>query len=260
MKIAVISGGFDPIHSGHIAYIKNASGFGAKLIVLLNSDEWLIKKKERFFMPFYERKLILENLKYVHKVIAFDDDDLGSCINGLIKVKEMYPEDEIVFCNGGDRDSENIPEMTVQDVNFEFSVGGEDKLNSSSWILKNWAYPMEKRIWGEFYDLFKDNNIKVKELVISPGKGMSFQRHKKRNEFWLVSKGSCDVRHSKSSSEDYLEKRLYKHDYLFILQDEWHQIINPYQETCHIVEIQYGEETNEEDIERLHYYADEKQS
>jgi cytidyltransferase-like protein len=257
MKIAVISGGFDPIHSGHISYIKTASEYGEKLVVLLNSDEWLINKKERFFMPFSERKEIVQNLKFVDKVIGFEDDSIGSCINGLLQLKKDYPDDEIIFCNGGDRNKGNIPEMSVSNVSFEFSVGGNEKLNSSSWILKKWTYPMEERIWGQFFDLFKDENIKVKELVVNPGKGMSFQRHQKRNEFWIVTKGACDVKHSKGSSEEYLEKTLHKHDSLFILQGHWHQIVNPYSEICHIVEIQYGDETSEEDIERLYFY-DEK--
>lgn len=256
MKIAVISGGFDPIHSGHISYIKKASELGEKLVILLNSDEWLIKKKDKFFMPFNERKIILENIKDVSLVIGFEDDEIGSCINGIVDLRDKFPDDEIVFCNGGDRIKENIPEMSVNDVTFEFSVGGGEKINSSSWILKQWNYPMEKRIWGEFYDLFKDENVKVKELVVNPGKGMSFQRHKKRNEFWLVTKGLCDVKHSKGNSDDYTEKTLHKHDNIFISQQDWHQIINPYQEPCHIVEIQYGEETSEEDIERLHYYEE----
>ena len=81
-------------------------------------------------MPFAERKSIVENLSCVDLVVDFEDDELGSAINALIKVKEMFPEDEIVFANGGDRNKENIPEMSVNDVEFKFSVGGDDKKNS----------------------------------------------------------------------------------------------------------------------------------
>ena len=81
MKIIVVSGGFDPIHSGHIEYLKSAKNIGDKLIVALNSDDWLINKKGKFFMPFSERKTIIENLKFVDEVIDFIDDDIGSCIN-----------------------------------------------------------------------------------------------------------------------------------------------------------------------------------
>ena len=78
MKITVVSGGFDPIHSGHISYIKSAKAYGDYLIIALNSDQWLVNKKGKAFMPFEERKSVLENLKEVDEVIDFDDDDLGS--------------------------------------------------------------------------------------------------------------------------------------------------------------------------------------
>ena len=87
MKIIVVSGGFDPIHSGHISYLKAAKKYGEKLIILLNSDDWLCRKK-KFFLPFNERKMILENLMMVDEVIEFEDDQIGSCINGLKIVKE----------------------------------------------------------------------------------------------------------------------------------------------------------------------------
>ena len=135
MKVIVVSGGFDPLHSGHISYFKDASDHGDRLIVALNSDDWLKRKKGRYFMPFVERKSIIENLRNVDEVIDFEDDEIGSSINALEKVKKLYPEDEIYFANGGDRDKENIPEMSVDGINFLFSVGGDDKKNSSSWIL-----------------------------------------------------------------------------------------------------------------------------
>ena len=167
MKIVVVSGGFDPIHSGHISYFKSAKGLGEKLIVALNSDAWLIKKKEKFFMPFEERKIIIENLSMVDEVIDFDDDEFGSASQALIKIKGFYPKDEIIFCNGGDRTKDNIPEMQIKDILFEFGVGGEDKKNSSSWILKDYQYDKEERVWGEFYNLFSNDFLKLKELILS---------------------------------------------------------------------------------------------
>ncbi len=254
MKIIVVSGGFDPLHSGHIEYFNSASVLGDKLIVALNSDNWLNKKKGKYFMPFNERKSVIESLKMVDEVVDFDDDDLGSCINALNKIKNNYPSDEIIFCNGGDRNKENCPEMCVSDIKVIFGVGGEDKKNSSSWILKRWQYYQEERVWGEFYDLFKDENVKVKELIISPGKGMSFQRHFERSEMWFVSKGKCIVRHCKDSSQNYTETNLEFEDFFHIKKKEWHQLLNLSDDPCHIIEIQYGVETSEDDIERLRYY------
>ena len=95
MKIVVVSGGFDPIHTGHIEYFKSAKSLGDKLIVALNSDNWLEKKKGKFFMPFEERESIVKSITYVDEVISFEDDVKGSCINALEKVKLLYPNDQI---------------------------------------------------------------------------------------------------------------------------------------------------------------------
>ena len=255
MKVIIVSGGFDPLHSGHISYFKDAKSYGDKLIVALNSDIWLEKKKGKFFMPFSERKLIIENLKHVDKVIDFKDDEIGSCIQALEKVKDIYKGDEIYFANGGDRDKKNIPEMSVEGINFIFSVGGDDKKNSSSWILKKWQYYHEDRIWGAFYNLFESKEIKVKELIVDPGKGMSFQKHFKRSEIWLVSKGSCVVNYSKEDPDNRKDIQLNKFDHYFVPVGQWHQITNPFDKPCHLIEIEYGEACIEEDIERIDYYS-----
>ena len=258
MKVVVVSGGFDPIHSGHISYINSAKKFGDYLIIALNSDDWLRQKKGKEFMPFEERKSILENIKNVDEVSDFEDDDLGSCIKALEKIKLKFPDDEIIFCNGGDRGKENIPEMSVSGITFEFSVGGDDKKNSSSWILKNWKYDKERRVWGEFFNLFEDDQVKVKELIIEPKKGMSLQKHHKRSEIWLVSQGKCLVNYSKVSPDEIKEIALDKHNSLHVELGDWHQITNPFNETCKIIEIQYGKETVEEDIERHSYYKNDE--
>ena len=144
--IVLITGGFDPIHSGHIAYINAAKKLGNHLIVGINSDEWLKRKKGKSFLSFDERKIILENLRAVDEVIGFDDND-DSARDAIYQVASRYKYDyitddvpHIIFANGGDRTGKNIPEMDVDvnNVSFMFGVGGKDKKNSSSWILKNW--------------------------------------------------------------------------------------------------------------------------
>ena len=94
----------------------------------------------------------------------------------------------------------------------------------------------------------------MKELIVAPGKGMSFQRHFYRNEIWFVSKGKCLVNFSMSDHANYEEIYLTTEESLHIPVKAWHQIINPYEDPCHIIEIQYGEKTNEDDIERLRYF------
>ena len=249
MKIVVVSGGFDPIHSGHIEYFKSAKEYGDILIVALNSDKWLEKKKGKFFMPFSERLSIVRSINYVDEVIDFEDDLMGSSINALEKIKKEYPDDEIFFANGGDRNDENIPEMSVKDINFLFSIGGDNKKNSSSWILNKWQYYFEERDWGSFFNLFQTKNIKVKELIIDPRKEISFQRHFKRNEIWLVSEGSCYVSYLQNNNKKKIQ--LKKHDHYIVPMGEWHQIINPFHDPVHLIEIQYGDECVEDDIERL---------
>ena len=206
-------------------------------------------------MPFEERKAIIENLVFVDSVIDFMDDPRGSAINALLKIKKIYPNYDIVFANGGDRNQNNIPEMSVSGIEFLFGIGGDNKKNSSSWILKKWQYYNEKRLWGEFYNLFEQDQVKVKELIVHPKKGMSFQRHFKRNEIWMVSKGSCIVNFSKESPEQKQNIKLNKFDHFLVPLGQWHQITNPYDEACHLIEIQYGDACNEDDIERLEYYS-----
>ena len=138
-KIVLVTGGFDPVHSGHISYIRAARELGDVLIVGVNSDSWLVRKKGEPFMPLDERGAIIEEFKSVDVVIVFDDSD-GTAIDAIKQVLDLYPEDEVLFANGGDRTLDNIPEMVVESerLHFVFGVGGEDKKNSSSWILKDY--------------------------------------------------------------------------------------------------------------------------
>ena len=137
--IILVSGGFDPIHSGHIKLISEASLHG-KIVVLLNSDTWLRNKKGKAFLPINERKIIMESIKNVIDVLEFDDND-KSCIDGIKKAIVKYKNHKIKFANGGDRDSKNTLELKFcKDNKIEtlWGVGGNDKSNSSSWILKKW--------------------------------------------------------------------------------------------------------------------------
>ena len=252
MIISVISGGFDPLHSGHIEYIKSAKKCGERLIVALNSDDWLIKKKGKYFLPFFERQTILKSISYIDEVISFKDDEIGSCKNALIDLKAKYPNDHIIFCNGGDRNDANIPEQDVKGIEFKFSVGGDDKKNSSSWILNKWQYYFEERSWGSFFNLFQTKNIKVKELIVDPGKEISFQRHFSRSEIWLVSEGACYVKYANKANISSTNKlKLNKFDHYLVSLEQWHQIINPFKKPVHIIEIQYGDKCTENDIERI---------
>lgn len=138
-RIVLVTGGFDPVHSGHIAYIRSAKELGDKLFIGLNSDDWLTRKKGKPFMPFYERETVLDSIKGVDGVFGFDDSD-GSAKDAINILLNHYKNDHIVFANGGDRTSVNIPEMDIESdrLSFEFGVGGFYKANSSSWLLNDW--------------------------------------------------------------------------------------------------------------------------
>jgi cytidyltransferase-like protein len=250
MKIVIVTGGFDPIHSGHIALLKEAKNLGHALAVGLNSDEWLRRKKGHEFMPWSERSAIIENLKMVDIVFSFDDSD-GSAIAAIKRVKEVYPEDEIIFANGGDRTKDNIPEMVFEDVEFVFGIGGEDKKNSSSWILDEWKSPKTIRPWGYYKVLHQVGaEVKLKELTVEPGKSLSMQKHKQRSEFWFVSEGEATVYTLNRKTDSELVGKFTQFDHTWIANNEWHQLVNETLEPLRIIEIQYGSNCSEEDIER----------
>lgn len=248
-KVVLVTGGFDPLHCGHIELLRSASKLGDVLVVGVNSDDWLTRKKGKPFMRYEDRSIVVCEIKGVQEVIPFDDSD-NSAKDALRKVRELYPDHTIVFANGGDRTKENIPEMDFVDDNIEFvfGVGGENKLNSSSWILQEWKNPKVFRPWGYYRVLDNQPGYKVKELVIEPGKRLSMQRHFNRAEHWYILKGKCDIvteyngsimKNTKRENEEYIIGALV-----------WHQGQNNYTEPCHILEVQYGIQCIEEDIER----------
>jgi len=253
--IVLVTGGFDPLHSGHISYLTEARKLGDKLIVGVNSDDWLVRKKGRAFMSISERVNIIENLKMVDGVVLFDDRD-GSAREAIKNVRKLFPFDRIVFANGGDRTTLNIPEMDFHDefLEFVFEVGGNLKLNSSSWILQEWKAAKTTRHWGYFRVLHEIHPIvKVKELVVNPFNKLSMQKHFKRNELWYVAEGIATVLYQGSPKwKVTIERTLMTDENFVIPKGTWHRLINDTEKPLEIIEIQYGEECTEEDIERKH--------
>lgn len=246
-KIVVVSGGFDPVHTGHVLLLNSAKTLGTYLIVGINSDAWLERKKGRAFMPWSERSAIVNNLKAVDEVMKFDDRD-GSACDLLEKVKKNYPGYPIIFANGGDRTPNNIPESSISEIFFRFGVGGDNKANSSSWILEEWKSPKTLRQWGYYRILYEAPGYKVKELVIEPGKKLSMQRHAHRSEDWYIAKGECTMNTEYLTMPCSIEKS--QGSSYSIGVGVWHQGQNKSTEPCHILEIQYGSKCVEEDIER----------
>jgi mannose-6-phosphate isomerase-like protein (cupin superfamily) len=203
-------------------------------------------------MPFKERAEIVRNIIGVDFVIDFNDSD-GSAKRAIQMVRQSYPQDCIVFANGGDRTKENIPEMDIKDENLEFvfGVGGEDKKNSSSWILQEWKAPKTERSWGYYRVLHEvEKHTKVKELTVAPGEKLSMQRHQDRSEHWFVSKGTATVYTINRNTDVELLGVYNKHQHLHVDKTQWHQLCNETDQPLKVVEIQYGDRCEEEDIER----------
>ena len=147
-QVSLVTGGFDPIHSGHLRYFERAKDYSDYLVVGLNGDPWLKRKKGQYFQSWTERADILRHLDMVDAVISWDDADDSAC--GAIE-KCLEISDKVMFCNGGDRGKENTPEHDKYwcdaRVVFSWEVGGEEKVNSSSWILHNY-FNRQRKLLG----------------------------------------------------------------------------------------------------------------
>ena len=147
-KVSLVTGGFDPIHSGHIRYFERAKDYSDYLVVGLNGDPWLTRKKGQYFQCWTERADIVRHLNMVDAVISWDDADDSA--NGAI-AKCLEIAETVVFCNRGDRAQGNTPELEAYEDNprviFEWGVGGNDKMNSSSWILHGY-FERQRKLLG----------------------------------------------------------------------------------------------------------------
>lgn len=218
IKRIAISGGFDPMHPGHIAMIEGAMKHG-EVHIIVNSDDWLIRKKGFFFQPWVDRKKILE--AYTPHIHAVDDSD-GTVCEALRRIKPDY------FGNGGDRGKTNTPELSVcEELGIEpvFELGG-GKYSSSS------ALNAKQRVatrWG-WYDVILDmHRLKVKMLHLEPGKSLSLQRHDDRSEFFFMPNGEMRVN----------------------LPGVWHVLEAPEDQSMEVLEVQVGT-SSEGDIEKIH--------
>ena len=143
--VVAVSGGFDPLHVGHVRMFEEAKKLGDKLVVILNNDHWLRKKKRIVFMAQRERKELIKALSAVDDVVitnhAKDASDMSVC-DALQKVRPH------IFANGGDRTKKNIPEIPVCKAigcKMVFGVGKGGKVQSSSWLLEKYTAKAQKK-------------------------------------------------------------------------------------------------------------------
>lgn len=213
----LLSGGFDPIHPGHVSMIRDARKYGP-VWVALNSDDWLLRKKGFIFQDWYARRDILKSL--VAHVTHVDDSD-GTVCDALRRLKPRY------FGNGGDRTDGNTPEL---DLCRELAIVpvfglGDAKSHTSTAIGHKGTV---HRSWGRYTLLDEGEGYKVKKLVVDPGCSTSRQRHFGRQEVWVYPGGNVET----------------------VGAGEWHQLSNSSESPLTVIEVQTGV-CEEDDIERV---------
>jgi len=237
----VVSGGFDPVHVGHLRMFKAASALVPNLIVIVNNDNFLIEKKGYIFMPIAERMEIIEGFGVVDMVVESIDTDLTVC-----KTLEWLSKKENVkiFANGGDRDSKDaIPEAEIceqNNITMKFNVGG-GKIQSSSSLVSNEII----KPWGSYKTFEKNKGFLVKRITVAPGETLSLQSHKHRSEHWLVASGVATV--ECDGEKIYLNQ----FESISIPLGVKHRLLNESQKFLQIVEVQFGKHLSEEDITRF---------
>lgn len=252
-NLVILSGGFDPIHIGHVAMFQDATKHG-DIVVCLNSDEWIITKKGKQFMNWNERAAIVLNMKGVIGVIEMFDDDGTACAGierAYLRYKDSY--DKVYFGNGGDRNPLSTPskEQVICEklgIGLIWNVGGGTKPQSSSWILNKWSGTKEKEVvkpWGKFRTIKEGINYKVKEIIINSHQRISYQYHNFRSELWMIVSGNVSI------TKDGVAHDFTAGGHIYIPVGYQHRIENIGDTQAVIIEIQFGEKCAEDDIVRL---------
>lgn len=188
-----VSGGFDPLHIGHVRMFEEARKLGDKLVVILNNDNWLRAKKGFAFMPQHERREIIEAFPFVDKVVYTAHEPLDEDRSVVRELRALKPS---VFANGGDRAAGNTPEYEACEelgIEMAFNVGAGGKIQSSSWMISAASRDVRRSVrpWGEFYNWDTGGGWHLKTLYIKPGKRLSLQYHRHRAEQWILLEGDA---------------------------------------------------------------------
>ena len=256
-KWVAVSGGFDPLHIGHVRMFEAARKLGDKLVVILNNDNWLKNKKGFAFMSEKERKELIESFPFVDKVVLTDHtiDDVDRSV--VRTLKKVMPA---VFANGGDRNPQDAKKKDSPlnpDQNFckehgikvVYNVGRGGKIQSSSWMIKDAARAVSRSVrpWGEFYGWDSGKNWYVKTIYIKPGKRLSLQYHHKRSERWVLVEGSAVAVTVQDGKQ--IETKLAVGETFIVPQGTPHRLMSKTGGT--LVEVAIGSDFNENDIVRL---------
>ncbi|HVO28392.1 MAG TPA: adenylyltransferase/cytidyltransferase family protein [Candidatus Paceibacterota bacterium] len=137
--VVAVSGGFDPIHIGHVRMFERAKALGDKLVVILNNDHWLQAKKQHIFMPVEQRAEVIGALRAVDEVVITKHGPNPADMSVCAELAAIKPD---IFANGGDRKLDNIPEVPVCEAigcKMIFNIGDGGKIQSSSWLLRDYV-------------------------------------------------------------------------------------------------------------------------
>lgn len=251
-KTVAISGGFDPIHIGHVRMMQEARALGDRLVVILNNDNWLKAKKGFAFMPEQERAEIIAAFPFVDDVVITGHEENGDYNDPIWRsvCRELELIKPDIFANGGDRKNiDDIPEGAVCkkyniDMTFDIGVGG--KVQSSSWLTnaitkKYIGVYHEDRPWGSFDILGQEDGWWAKRITVNPGARLSLQQHYERSELWMCVKGEaiCERGTLVDGNPVETERRtLFPGDTFTVNKYDLHRLSS--KTGCEIIEVAWG--------------------
>jgi len=251
-----VSGGFDPLHIGHVRMFEAARKLGDKLVVILNNDNWLRDKKGFAFMPAKERAEIIKKFPFVDKVVITDhkpSDPDRSVVRALRKIMPA------IFANGGDRDTKDAKKKSSSlnadhafckehGIRVLFNVGHGGKVQSSSWVVRDAARAFNRSVrpWGEYYGWDSDKGWNLKTIYIKPNKRLSLQYHHHREEWWLLVAGDALATFGEGKKSVVIP--LKKGEVLRVGKKQVHRLSS--RKGGVVVEVAYGK-FDEDDIVRL---------
>lgn len=244
-----VSGGFDPLHIGHVRMFEAARKLGDKLVIILNNDNWLKDKKGFSFMREDERAELIQSLPFVDRVVVTDHKRFDTDRSVVAALRKVRPD---IFANGGDRFADNIPEFAVCEelgIEMKFNVGKGGKVQSSSWMIRDAAraFARSMRPWGEFYNWDSGNKWHLKTIYIRPESRLSLQYHKNRSEWWVLVEGDATAVTIGNDKKQY-EEALKLGEIFRIDKEQSHRLTSKHGGV--VVEIAHGD-FDEEDIVRI---------
>ena len=253
-KIVLATGGFDPLHKGHIKYLKEAALLGDMLIVGIHSNERLTRRRGRPFLDIEDRHAIIAELGFVNKTVCFtsDMDADDTALKFIQQIMLEYPKADIICANGYSKPPEdNKPLIDNPQVTFVFDVGRE-VVNSSFEILDEWRSAKTLQEWG-WYRILAEGvdpktglHYKLRELMILPKKSLMNQRHKDRSELWTQIQGQTQLNLHRGLDKKILTPQ---DPPQVIPAKSWYEASNPFKIASHIVELQYGKQCIDDDVD-----------